>query len=557
MKKILILLLCLLFIVQASAKDISIDDKYTVVVDKEAVLAALMEADIPSIRKALDLKLITCTELTEFYLERINAYDDIYQCFITLCDDALEIAAQRDAAIADGTAEGALFGIPVVVKDNIDYAGYPTSNGQSKGYWRYPTENAPVVQYLIDEGAVILGKTNMSAEAQDALRSISDCGFSTANAYDPDLASGGSSGGSAVAVSLNFAAAALGTDTNASLRYPAALNGCVTIRPTHGLVEDEGSVHLSASRDTIGAITRNVTDQAIMLDVITGGVYQYAEKLNPNALKGMRIGVLVELAYPIENSYNRKSSDLDDEIEAAFETALQELTDCGAEIVPVSIEKMLDYISANRLSSQLYAQLEEVLSENDLSCLIYPTYFHTPHNTSKEVLNGKSVYDLPYICNCATISPLTGAPELSVQIGQHTSGAGIGMEIVSLKNSEQLLLDIAYSYTENYYHRQMPQDAAPLHSGEQEITLEHLLELYEAATEQAAALKIETSKPKQVIQTEPIAEEPAPVVEIPEAKNSYTWHWFLLLPLACAPFIGIWLYKKHKNFALSNTKSKS
>lgn len=491
MKKLLILL-CLLLPMQAFAADTDeIRDHFPITDEKQALLEALYEADIASIREAIDLGLITCRELTEYYLERIEAYEDTFHCFITLCDNALEEADKRDAAIANGSAEGLLFGIPIVVKDNIDYEGYPTTNG----YWCYksaPSESATVVQNLLDEGAVILGKTNMSAGAQDAICSVSDLGIETFNAYNPELASGGSSGGSASAVSLNLAVAGLGTDTNVSLRYPSALNGCVSMRPTVGLLDRDGCVILNYSRDTPGAITRTVKDQAIMLDVMTGGETSYAENLDASALEGMRIGVLWELSYPIANSYDRKESDLDEEILTAFENTVSEFIACGADIEVISIPEVFNYSASDGggtyLREQVNTKLEAVFEENEISALIFPSYLHTPDYNVTEHSTPAGGY--AYICNCAKLSPIAGVPEITIPIGVHSRGAGIGMEILSLKNSEQLLLDIAYSYSEQYNHRQAPETAPSLYDSNQEETLSAYIARYQQEQTRAQALTV-------------------------------------------------------------------
>ncbi len=496
MKRIVILLLCFLLSFQAYAADIEITEDYSVQVDKEALLAALYEADIVSIREAIALGLITCHELTAYYLERIDAYNDTFQCFITLCDDALEIADRRDAALANGSAQGKLFGVPIVVKDNIDYEGYPTTNGLGANV-APAKQNATVVQYLLEEGAVILGKTNMSAGAEDAISSINAAGLQTFHAYNPNLTSGGSSGGSAVAVSLNFAVAGLGTDTNSSLRYPSALNGCVSLRTTFKLIDREGCVMLNPSRDTVGAITRSVMDQAIMLDVMTAGAYSFTDNLDANALQDLRIGVLAEFAYPIESSYERNEAALDDEIQAAFDNAVAELSACGAEVITVSVP---DIFSCIKDEHNLYSKLEKILTDNDISALIYPAYLHAPHYANLEYLNGKGVYSQPYITNCNSISSRSGAPEITVPIGQHSRGTGIGMEIISLKNNDQLLLDIAYSYTSQYDHRQAPQTAPSLHSGESEMNLSEFLTQYQQAIADAEELK---STPTEIVTTEP------------------------------------------------------
>ncbi|MBE6985081.1 MAG: amidase [Ruminococcaceae bacterium] len=560
MKRILLLLLCFLFVFSASASTFEIEEDYTVTVDKNALLAALYEADISSLRQAIDLGLISCQELTEYYLERIEAYNDTFQCFITLCDNAVEVAKQRDAALAKGNVRGSLFGIPIVVKDNIEYEGYPTTNGYAYAN-RAPSEkNAAVVQHLLDEGAVILGKTNMSAGAQDAICSTNAAGLQTFNAYNPNLASGGSSGGSAVAVCLNFAAAGLGTDTNVSLRYPSALNGCVSLRPTFDLVDNEGCILLNQKRDTVGAITRTVVDQAIMLDAMTGS--SYSENLNENALDGMRIGILAEFSYPVQEIGFRSDDTLDDEIQAAFDQAVEELTMCGAEVVTVSIPTIFnDIANSSSPSDRLYAQLETLLDENNLSAIIYPTYLHTPHYTTKEYLDGKNIYALPYICNCATFSPLTGAPEITVPIGTHSTGAGIGMEILSLKNNDQLLLDIAYSYTKKYDHRASSSAAPSLYVGDMELTLHAFLMLYEQALEAAETQKAAATEPTTIEPTESTEETTASAPAEDDSENvssdaSLAWLWYIIAVVVVLFSCGVfYIVKRRKISPVASSES--
>ena len=276
---LIILALCFTFLPSALAEDTLLqqDEKY-------AVLSALMEADIATVREAILCGLISCEELTAFYLERIETYNEPYNCFITLCDDALEQARERDRQLAEGNAEGSMFGIPIVVKDNIHVAGYYTTNGEKFSNSEVSTKTATVVQNLIDEGAIILAKANMSYRANKATSSISYCAGEVKNAYNIYLSPGGSSGGSAAATALNFCMAGLGTDTRSSLRIPAALNGCVALRTTVGLLKRDNIFIVASRRDTPGAITRTVRDQAILLDAMIGGG-TYEENLNSNVLE--------------------------------------------------------------------------------------------------------------------------------------------------------------------------------------------------------------------------------------------------------------------------------
>lgn len=513
--------------------------------DREALLSALFEAEIAEVREAIDLGLITCEELTAYHLERIEAYNETYNCFITLCGDALDVARQRDEQLAAGEGGGALFGIPVVVKDNIRYAGYPTTNGEAGRLGVVSTESAEIVEYLLAEGAVILGKTNMSTGAQDARVSLSSAAGETKNAYSPYLASGGSSGGSAVAVSLNFAMAGLGTDTNSSLRYPAALNGCVSLRPTLGTLSTEGCIVLNPFRDTPGVITRTVRDQAIMLDVLSGGGTSYAEHLDGTALEGLRIGVLKELSYANSSAWNRSERYLDEEVAAAFANALAELEACGAEVVEVSVPQLFSLSSTDDSSAvkeRFYALYQELLEENGVSALVFPTYLSTPMWSG---LDGDgvdwSVDSQTYTNNCSYIAPFIGVPEISVPIGYHSRGAGIGMEIVGDRDDDQLLLNIAYSYTEQYDHREAPSGAADLYADAGAGDLKTLISAYLDARDAQELQKAQDEATPAVTEA-PAEETPAP--EEPE-ENGQSTAWLWALPVAAAAAVaGAVVYQK-------------
>lgn len=470
MKKILspfIIIICVFLLCVFAIPASQASDESGFTVDQDAIFSALYEADIATLREAISLGLVSCEDVTAYYLERIQSFNGSYNCFITLCGDALDVARERDRQLAAGEATGILFGIPVVIKDNMDLAGFYTTNGRSFDQAYMAQSNAAVVDYLLSQGAVILAKANMSTDAQDARRCYSNAVGETKNAYNSAMSSGGSSGGSAVAVSLNFAAAGLGTDTNSSLRLPAVLNGCVSLRATFGLIPGDGCISLNDYRDTPGAITRTVYDQALMLDVLTNGAYSYAEHLNANALDGQRIGILTELSYATDLRADRSQFNIDPEVAAAFESAVTELESCGAEVVKCSLpgifdlaEYTLEYDSSVR-KTVLYKELQTMMEEYDISAIIFPTYLSTPLRSG---LDENGVYwgawNQVFLNNCTYLSPSASVPEISIPIGIHSLGAGIGMEIVTLRNNEQLLLDLAYSYTSRYDHRTAP-DGAP------------------------------------------------------------------------------------------------
>lgn len=544
MKRILALILCAALLIStaltASAAPVFSADELKM--EKEAILSGLYEAEISDLRQAIDLGLVTCQELTAYYLERIEAYNAPYNCFITICDDALEVARSRDAQLAEGTASGRLFGIPIVIKDNMDLEKYHTTNGYKKKDSQIADSNADVVQALLDEGAVIIAKANMSTAAQNALRSYSAAVGETKNAYNTELAAGGSSGGSAVSVSLNFAAASLGTDTNSSLRIPAALAGCVSLRPTFGLLSNTGIKRLNSTRDIAGAITRTVYDQAIMLDVLTGGQYNYTENLNGNALQGMRIGVLEELAYK-SGGYKRYGK-IDGEITDAFAQALQTMRDCGAEVVSVSMPKLLSlaeqtmYANNAATKQKLYDAFTAALEEYNVSCLVFPTYLSTPQRSGKDA-NGVywNVNDQDNINNCRILSPSASLPEISVPIATHSLGAGIGMEIAAAKGEEQLLLDLAYSYMNAAGPRTLPTGAPDTYAAANQGTLKELI-----------AWQLQAEEPEETTQATEATQTSAVPEKKPEKTQPEWWHLALLfLPVVVsATAVCVLLVKRRK-----------
>ena len=525
-ERLMVLLLCLIIVQSNFGIAGSATEQAVVPVDKEMILSAVMDADIASLREALDLGLITSEELTSYYLERIEAYNEIYNCFITMCPDALETARERDRQMAAGQGQGMLFGIPVVIKDNMDLQGYHTTNGYEKKDSQIADSTAPVVEALLKQGAVIVGKTNMSTGAMEARDSKSEAVGETMNVYNPYLAAGGSSGGTAAAVSLNFSAAGLGTDTNSSVRIPAALNGCVALRPTFGLLSASGIRKLDETKDTPGAITRTVYDQAVMLDVLTGGTQEYVKNLNADALAGMRIGILINLSYPTFLEELRTEKNIDDEVEAAFANTIQELEACGAELVPVSVvdifplsRKTLQYTYA-KYKEALYVAFQECLTNNGVSAVIFPTYLSKPMHSGVDA-QGKEwdVKNQLWLNNCKYISPGAGVPEITVPIGRHSLGAGIGMEIAAPRNCEQLLLDIAYAYTSRYDHRIVPPDAPDLHAGSDTVTLRQVVDDYKLALKQMQLQQ------EQDAMTQPETPSPEPVEKEQSKHPTVQKYW--------------------------------
>jgi amidase len=216
---------------------------------------------------------LTTRQATQAYLDRIETYDrqgPYLNSLITINPHALTIADQLDTRLkTTGALTGPLHGIPVIVKDNLDTADLPTTAGVAWFKDFSPTRDAFIVARLRAAGAIVLAKASLSELSMGLADTINSVlpGF-TRNPYNLAYASGGSSGGTGVALAANFGTVGLGTDTGGSVRAPASINNLVGIRPTVGLVSRGGMGPLDSQRDTPGPMARTVEDAARLLDVI-------------------------------------------------------------------------------------------------------------------------------------------------------------------------------------------------------------------------------------------------------------------------------------------------
>ena len=305
----------------------------------------IVEATIDDIHAAYKSGRLTARQLVQGYLDRINAYDKggpNINSIITVNPRALDDADRLDAAFKTSGFVGPLHGITVVVKDEIDTAGMPTTHGTVVFKDYRPPRDAYPVELLRKAGAIILGKTTLSEYAAgDTYGSMFGV---TRNPYDLERTVGGSSGGSGGALAANLATVAIGEETLASIRRPGAWNAVAALRPTPGLVSRSGmwDGHPSPVAQ-MGPMARTVKDLAILLDAMIGydpedpstalGIGQhpasYAKLLDANALTGARIGILRE---PIGIENDPTSEDFR-KVDAAFEKNVAELKRAGAVVV--------------------------------------------------------------------------------------------------------------------------------------------------------------------------------------------------------------------------------
>ncbi|MEZ5955054.1 MAG: amidase [Hyphomonas sp.] len=255
---------------------------------------------LPDIAAALDAGEITSVELTQAYLDRITVLDrqgPHLQAVIATNAHALTDAAASDARRADGKALGPLDGVPILLKDNIESLDpMPTTAGSLALKDNVAGRDSPLVAGLRAQGAIILGKTNLSQWANFrsnlSMSGWSSVGGQTRNPHMLDRNPCGSSSGSGVAVAASLAAGAVGTETNGSIICPSNVNGIVGFKPTVGLVSQEGIIPISPTQDTAGPMTKSVRGAAMMLSAMDPGGTDYAAGLSPDALKGVRVGVL-------------------------------------------------------------------------------------------------------------------------------------------------------------------------------------------------------------------------------------------------------------------------
>src|ERR1700704_561858 len=270
----------------------------------------LMETSIADIHKAMQAGIVTCHDLVQQYLDRIQAYDQqgpAIHSMLYINPASLEQADAMDREFKQSHKLKPLGCIPIVLKDNFDTADMPTTAGALTLKGPQPEKDAFAVKRLREAGALILGKANMQEFASGGI-SVSSLGGQVKNPYDLTRTPGGSSGGTGAAVAANFAAAGTGSDTGGSIRSPASATSLVGLRPTRGLISRDGIVPVSFTQDTIGPMTRNVADTARILDFMVG--YDpndpvtalsvgniprtYTEYLE-NGLKGARLGVFTNL----------------------------------------------------------------------------------------------------------------------------------------------------------------------------------------------------------------------------------------------------------------------
>jgi len=400
-------------------------------------------------------------------------------------------AASADARRGRGEALGALHGVPLALKDNLDTADMPTTGGTPGLRGHRPKRNAEVVQKLLDAGALVFGKTNLHELAYGITNHNAAFGAAR-NPYDSSRIPGGSSGGVGVAVGARMAPAGIGSDTGGSVRVPAALCGIVGFRPTTGRWSQQGIVPISHTRDTAGPMARSVADCALLDAVVTGSAPGPAV-----SLKGVRLGVPrghfwqgleVETARLLEAALARLKDagavlvegDVADvarlDNEAGFPIALYEtvvdldayleghaspmryrelVAQCASPDVAAMLQSLhgegavaeAGYRHALEvLRPQLQAAFRDHFAHHDVAAIVFPT---TPlaaaaiGDDETVLLNGERVPTFPTFIRNSSPGSVAGIPGISMPAAMTAAGLPLGLELDGPASSDARLLAIA------------------------------------------------------------------------------------------------------------------
>jgi len=377
-----------------------------------------MEATIAGIHAAIQAKEITCRDLVEFYLKRIDTYDKkgpSLNAVILVNPKAGEEADKLDAEFKKtGKLSGPLHGIPLLLKDNFDTFDMPTTAGSLSLAGFVPKDDAFVTAALRKAGAIILAKTNLHEFAIWG-ETISSILGQTLNPYDLTRTPGGSSGGTGAGIAANFGVIGIGTDTINSIRSPASANSLVGIRPTIGLVSRHGIVPYSFTQDTAGPVCRTVEDAARVLDIIAGYDCADAETawgpgltpsggytafLRKDGIKGKRVGIL-------ESFFGKEEKNT--EVNLVTREAIKVFSLNGGEVISIS-----EPIDSAWLVSKVSVHLDDL--KDHLNGYLHDLPPDAPVHSIEEVMaSGK--YSPSIKSNMDTAMALsTGTPEYNQKL---------------------------------------------------------------------------------------------------------------------------------------------
>ena len=441
-------------------------------------------------------------ELTRFILERISRLQPSLNAFITVTADlALEQARRAEKEILRGKYRGPLHGIPISLKDLFYTKGIRTTAGSKILRTFIPGENAPVVNRLLEAGAILTGKTNLHEFAFGATNVNPHYG-PVRNPWDPNRISGGSSGGSAASMVAALSVASLGTDTGGSIRIPSAACGCVGLKPTYGCVPQDGVIPLAASLDHVGPLCRCVEDAAIMLGILADQrarpqkVGSLFSRQLRSGVKGMRIGIPKQYFFErLQVDVRRKILEaiscleqLGAHVSAISLKGMNETAELAAEITVGEalayhwnwLQKRPDdygpdlrerlegsrnqpsvvYLRAQARKRAYRDRLVEAMESIDI--MLMPTLpIVASRIGEEEVLIGRVRENVRLaLLRLTRPGNLSGLPAISVPCGFSAEGLPVGLQLMGHPLDDATVLRAAYAYEEaTSWHQKFPPDS--------------------------------------------------------------------------------------------------
>lgn len=469
----------------------------------ERLKPIIMERTIPELQQAVKTGALTYEELTLFYIYRIRQIESnnnkSLNAVIALNPNVVEEARQLDERAAPAVNENSIYGMPVLLKDNINTSGMKTTAGALALAENQPSKNAFIVDRLERHKALILGKVNLSEWAyyfcDGCPLGYSAVGGQTLNPYGrKEFETGGSSSGSGVAVAANYAVAAIGTETSGSILSPASKNSVVGLKPTIGLLSRSGIVPISSTLDTPGPMTKFVIDNAILLNALTGkdvedptsveGGKNYLKNLSSEGLKGKRIGVMKSLLQ--DSLYNSAVEQMKNEgaVIVEFEAPQIQLNNFLT-LLNADMKKDLPaYLSKYAGEEVTFKNVEAITKYNLKDSLLRAPYGQqlfdaiVADTTSAEELerisaelqkSGRKFFDEPMqqynldavasINNYhASYAAVAKYPALAVPAGLESTGEPKSITFIAKPFEEDKLLEIGYAFEQQTHLRRAPKN---------------------------------------------------------------------------------------------------
>jgi len=465
----------------------------------------IIEQDIPTLQKHIADGKLSYEQLTKFYLYRIRKFDRENELslnsVIALNPNVIEEAKKADKTRFVDTPHP-IFGMPILLKDNINASGMPTTAG-AVALQNNLAEDAFVVQQLKKQGAIILGKTNLSEWAYffcgDCPSGYSAIGGQTLNPYGRRIFdTGGSSSGSGVAMAANFAVAAVGSETSGSILSPSSSNSIVGLKPTIGLVSRSGIVPISSTLDTAGPMTKNVIDNAIVLDAMFGEDLSDSKSIYALWLNGFYYEDLPQSKSLIGKRFGAFERLMSDSL---YLNALEDLKKLGATIVEVEegarrlnnftsllnldmkkdLPQYLEKYANTSIEVKSVSDVIEFNKTDSLEIMPYGQKLFIGIVTDKgdeaflasvkDSLNylGKIFFDAPFKANKldgflsinnyhAGLAAVAEYPALTVPMGYETNGKPKGLTFIGKRLSEKQLLEYAYAFEQATKKRKAPKN---------------------------------------------------------------------------------------------------